>query len=170
MTAMSASSAPLTKEGLAEQARYVLQALAASSIDAGRTLNPVPGPALALAALLAAALAGTYMMRASWRAGLLATVAGAVGWCALTLVLQRSTAWFADISPVVVTLSACYGVSLVRRIDHQHVNLLAQRIRVATQSSQKHFCTADRRAVPHTLTCVRHPTGKAGEKDEKKGR
>jgi serine/threonine protein kinase len=31
MTAMSASSAPLTKEGLAEQARYVLQALAADT-------------------------------------------------------------------------------------------------------------------------------------------
>jgi hypothetical protein len=37
---------------------------------------------------------------------------------------------------------------------------LAQEIRVGAQAGQKHLCTADRGTSPHTLTCVRHPTGK----------
>jgi len=37
---------------------------------------------------------------------------------------------------------------------------LAQAIRAGAQAGQRHLCTADRSTTPHTLTCVRHPTGK----------
>jgi hypothetical protein len=44
--------------------------------------------------------------------------------------------------------------------DSKQYDMLAQAVRSGAQAAQKHLCTADRSAVPHTLTCVRHPTGK----------
>jgi len=105
----------------------VLQALATASLDSGRALHPVPAAPVALISMLVAWGAGAIMLRSSWRWGLLIMAGGASLWCALTLALQRATPWFADVSPVVVGLTACYGVSLVRRIDHQHFNLVAQK-------------------------------------------
>jgi diguanylate cyclase (GGDEF)-like protein/PAS domain S-box-containing protein len=117
----------------------VIQALAFESLAQGRALRLV-GPVATLGvALILALLIGPLMVDWSWRRGLLVVAVFTGALWGGSVIVQRVSPWMLEVAPWMLVLVACYGWSLVSRLESQALRLLIQRRRIRrTESLMNH--------------------------------